>query len=156
MSAPAHPYELYRLFDRELGKVWRLGQSHLYAYLEKIEEQGLATMEVEASEGAPDRKVYRITPEGKKRFGEWLLEPSPRVRTLRLELLAKLYFYRRLGLKGMDRLAARQRKLLEERLASLDGAMRETDDDYWRSVLDFRRSEIEAIVAWLDRTAALE
>jgi DNA-binding PadR family transcriptional regulator len=151
---PAHPYELYRRFDRELGRIWRVGQSHLYAYLKRIEAEGFATVEVEEQEGRPDRNVYRITSAGKKSFEAWLREPSqPQVRKLRLELLAKLYFFRELGLPGIDKLAAAQDASLRERVASIEGAMSETGDEYWRSVLDFRKVEIEAIIAWLGRRA---
>jgi Predicted transcriptional regulators len=153
MSAPAHAYELYREYDRELGGVWRLGQSHLYAYLKELEEEGLAEVEVEEQDGRPARRVYRITPSGRRRFLSWLRSPVGRVRYVRLELLARLYFFRRLGLPGRAELMARQRELLELRMAALEKATRDTDDDYWRSVLDFRRSEIGAIVDWIRRWA---
>lgn len=150
-SGPAHPYELYRLFDRELGRVWRIGQSHLYAYLKKIEAEGFATVEVTEQEGRPDRNVYRITGAGRRRFADWLGTPSRQVRNLRLELLARLYFFRRRGMDGLGEFAEAQKALLSERVASLELAMRETDDEYWRSVLDFRRGEAEAAIAWLER-----
>jgi DNA-binding PadR family transcriptional regulator len=152
IEGPAHPYELYRRFDRELGRVWRVGQSHLYAYLKHIEAEGFASVEVEEQEGRPDRNVYSITSSGRRRFEAWLREPSkPQVRKLRLELLARLYFFRALALPGLGEFAAAQGAALDERLASIDSAMGETSDEYWRSVLDFRKSEIEAVMAWLGR-----
>lgn len=154
MSGPAHPYELSQRFERELGRVWRVGQSRLYAYVNKLEEEGYATVEVEAQEARPPRKVFRISGAGKKRFLEWLREPTRHVRNIRLEFLARLYFFRELGLEGQEELVARQKAVIEERLASIERSMRETEDEYWALVLDFRRSEMEAVVAWLGRCAA--
>jgi DNA-binding PadR family transcriptional regulator len=151
MSGPAHPYELRRRFDQGLGRVWRVGQSHLYAYLKRIEAEGFATVEVEEQEDRPSRNVYSLTAKGRKRFLEWLRSPAPHMRNLRLELLARLYFFRELGLEGQDELLARQREVIEERRASIKRAMEEAEDGYWRLVLDFRLSEMEAVIAWLGR-----
>jgi PadR family transcriptional regulator, regulatory protein AphA len=153
MSGPAHPYELYQEFSRRLGRVWRLGQSHMYAYLNGIEAEGLATAELEEQQGRPARKVYRITAAGKKRFREWMRAPSRQVRNIRLEFLAKLYFYRALGLEGAVELVRDQKAVLAERIAAMEALMLEEGDEYWRLVLDFRRSEAEAIALWLDRCA---
>jgi PadR family transcriptional regulator, regulatory protein AphA len=156
MSGPAHPYELYQRFDRELGRVWRVGQSHLYAYLKRIEAEGMAKVEVEEQESRPARNVYRLTSAGRRRFLEWLRKPSRHVRNIRLEFLVRLYFFRALELEGQDELVLAQKAVIEERLASLERSMRETDSgsEYWCLVLDFRRGEMEAILAWLDRCHA--
>jgi PadR family transcriptional regulator AphA len=150
MLGPAHPYELYRVFDAELGRVWRLGRSHLYAQLGRLADAGLATARTESRGRRPARNVYSITPNGRKAFREWMRRPSPHVRHMRLEFLARLYFHRRLGLPGLDRLVARQREVIAARMASTRGAAGETDDGYWRLVLEFRLREMEAVDAWLD------
>jgi PadR family transcriptional regulator, regulatory protein AphA len=147
---PEHPYGLNKLFGRELGRVWRLGQSHLYAHLARLAESGLAAVEAEAQVGRPDRKVYRITPAGRKAFLAWLNLPTRRVRDIRLEFLARLYFFRRLALPGLGDVITGQKALLRSRLASIDREIAGTEDEYWRLVLEFRRGEVAAIVAWLD------
>jgi len=151
MAGPAHPYELHREFNRGLGRVWRLGQSHLYAYLKSIEADGLAAVEVEEQKDRPARNVYRITSSGKRLFSEWLRVPSAQVRNIRLEFLAKLYFLGSLGLEGREELVGFQKAVLASRIESMEEAMRATEDEYWRLVLDFRRSEAQAIALWLDR-----
>jgi DNA-binding PadR family transcriptional regulator len=155
MLGPAHPYELHQKFDSELGRVWRVGQSHLYAHLKQLAESGLATIEAEAQADRPARTVYRISSAGKKRFLAWLRTPTERVRHIRLELPAQLYFYRRLELPGLENLIEGQKRILESRLESLDQGISGTEDEYWHLVLDFRRSEIEAIVGWLERCAVI-
>ena len=106
MLGPGHPYELNKLFRRDLGSVWRVGQSHIYAHLTRLAELGLAKAGAEAQDGRPNRIVYRVTAAGKKSFLAWLHEPSQHVRNIRLEFLARLYFFRRLELPGLSDLVA--------------------------------------------------
>ncbi len=151
MLGPKHPYELHQEFGRELGRVWYVGQSHLYAYLKQLAESGLATIKIEAQSNRPPRNVYHITPAGREMFLQWLHQPAQHVRTIRLEFLARLYFFRRLSLPRVEQLVADQKALLQPRVESLSRAIAEADDDYWRLVLEFRWTEMEAVISWLDR-----
>jgi DNA-binding PadR family transcriptional regulator len=151
MLGPKHPYELHQEFDRELGRVWHIGQSHLYAYLKQLAEAGLATVKTVAQPNRPARNVYHITPAGETAFLDWLHRPTQHVRYIRLEFLARLYFFRRLSLPGLEQLVAEQKTLFQLRVESLGHAIAETEDEYWRLVLEFRQSEIETILRWLDR-----
>jgi len=151
MPGPKHPYELHQEFERELGRVWRIGQSHLYAYLKQLAESGLATVQTEAQPNRPARNVYTITPAGQQVFLNWLHQPTQHVRHIRLDFLAHLYFYRRLGLPGLEQLVADQQALILSYVESLSRAITEADDEYWRLVLEFRQSEMETVIHWLDR-----
>ena len=94
MSRPRHGYELYQTFEAELGRVWQIGMSQLYAHLHQLEETGQVAAHTEPQEGRPPRKVYHLTESGRAAFEEWLRRPAPYVRHLRVEFLARLYFYR--------------------------------------------------------------
>ena len=150
MLGPQHPYELHQEFSRELGRVWRVGQSHLYAYLKQLAESGLATVKTEAQTNRPSRNIYHITAAGQETFLNWLHQPTQHVRHIRLEFLARLYFFRRLALPGLAQLVADQKALLQSRIESLNHAFSETEDEYWRLVLEFRQGEMQAIIGWLD------
>jgi PadR family transcriptional regulator, regulatory protein AphA len=150
MLGPRHPYDLHQEFERELGRVWHIGQSHLYAYLKQLAEAGLATVKTEAQSNRPSRNVYQITPAGQETFFTWLHQPTQHVRQIRLEFLARLYFFRRLAVPGLEQLVADQKALLQSRVESLGHAIAETDDEYWRLVLEFRQSEMETVIRWLD------
>jgi PadR family transcriptional regulator AphA len=151
MLGPRHPYELYQEFSQELGRVWYVGRSHLYAYLKQLAESGLATVKAEAQSNRPPRHVYYITPAGRDTFLAWLHQPAQHVRHIRLGFLARLYFFRRLSLPGLEQLVTEQKALLQPRIESLSRAAAEADDDFWRLVLEFRRGEMEAVIHWLDR-----
>ena len=151
MDRPRHGYELHQEFSRELGQVWRVGLSQLYAQIRQLEEAGLVTVRTEPQPNRPPRKVYHPTPAGREAFLDWVHRPTPHLRHIRLEFLAHLYFFRRLALPDLDRLVAEQKALYCARVESLAHAAAETDDDFLRLVLEFRQGQFEAVIHWLDR-----
>ena len=148
---PSHGYELYQEFSRELGCVWQMGRSQLYAQLKALEEGGLVTSHTEPQPNRPPRKVYDLTAKGRQAFDEWLHQPTPYLRTIRVEFLARLYFFRRLSLPGLERLVAEQKAVCRDQSWRFKRIAARTDDEFRRLVLDFRRGQLEATVAWLDR-----
>jgi PadR family transcriptional regulator AphA len=151
ISGPQHGYELHQELSRELGQVWRIGRSKLYAHLKQLGESGWVTVQTELQPNRPPRKVYHLTPAGHKAFLDWLHQPTTHLRHIRLEFLARLYFFERLSLPGLEELVASQKALLQERIVSLSRAAAEADDDFWRLVLEFRLGQMEAVIRWLDR-----
>lgn len=153
MAGPAHPYGLFREFDRELGRVWRIGRASLYARLKRAEELGLVEVESAQSAGAPDRRMHRITPSGRRCFMAWLRGSSGRVRDIRLEFLARLYFFRRLGLEGLPEAVDLQKSALSSRIAELEADIAKAagpGEEFAALVLQFRRSEAQAALRWLE------
>ncbi|GAB4530449.1 MAG: PadR family transcriptional regulator [Anaerolineae bacterium] len=150
MPGPQHPYELHQEFERELGKVWRIGRSKLYAQLKLLEGAGLVTVQIEHQLNRPSRHMYHITAAGQETFLRWLHQPAMHARHIRLEFLARLYFFRRLALPGLEQLVTRQKEILQPRIESLSHTIAETDDDFEKLVLEFRLSQMEAVVRWLD------
>lgn len=151
MSAPRHGYELYQEFTRELGRVWDLGLSNLYAQLKQLEEAGLVEVHREQQPSRPPRKVYHLTPEGRTEFLQWVRQPTPHLRHLRVEFLARLYLYRHLALDGLDLLVARQQAVCQAQIGHFERLAGETNDGFRRCVLEFRRGQLQAVVEWLDR-----
>jgi PadR family transcriptional regulator AphA len=151
MAEPQHGYELYQLFSRNLGRVWELGLSKLYAQLGQLEEAGLVEAQVELQASRPARKVYHLTPEGRAVFMEWVRQPTPYLRHIRVEFLARLYFYRQLSLDGLDALVARQQAVCEDQVERFERLASESDNEFRRCVLEFRRGQLEAVIRWLDR-----
>ena len=151
MPGPRHGYELYQELSRELGRVWELGLSKLYAQLKQLEEAGLVEARTEPQPGRPARKVYRLTPEGRSVFLEWVRQPTPYLRHIRVEFLARLYFFRRLSLDGLEEVVARQQAVCQAQIERFERLAAEADDPFRRCVLEFRRGQLEAVVRWLDR-----
>jgi DNA-binding PadR family transcriptional regulator len=151
IAQPQHGYELHQVFSRDLGQVWRVGLSQLYAQLKQMEEAGLVAAQTEPQPSRPPRKVYHITPAGREAFLDWVHRPTPQLRNIRLEFLARLYFFRRLDLPGLDQLVAEQQALYHGRVESLARAAAQTNDDFARLVLEFRQGQLKAAIRWLDR-----
>lgn len=71
-QAPAHGYSLKHQYDESFGRDRPLAYGQVYSSLARFERQGLAeVVDVEAGDG-PDRKRYRITPEGVEMVNEWV------------------------------------------------------------------------------------
>jgi PadR family transcriptional regulator AphA len=152
MERPMHGYELSQRFQSDLGQVWNVGLSHIYALLKKLEEAGLVEATREMQDNRPPRQVYHITQAGRDAFLRWVGEPVESIRQIRLEFLAKLYFCHRMGSEAVrqlvDRQLARCRRQLERlRQAEADIPASAVFDHL---ILSFRIRQVEAIMAWME------
>ena len=155
VSQPRHGYELYQELTCELGQVWHIGLSQLYAQLKQMEEAGWVSVEVEPQPNRPARKVYHLTSEGRTHFSDWVHRPTPYLRFLRIEFLARLYFFQRLRLPGLDQLVAEQKAVCLARADTFARLSAKADSDFRRLVLEFREGQMEAAIRWLDRCLEL-
>ncbi len=149
-QGPRHGYELHQEFTDSLGAVWQVGLSQLYAQLKALEDEGLVACQTEVQPNRPPRKVYSLTNLGRERFLEWLHEPTPHIRGIRLEFLSRLFLFNRLGLPGLGDLIDRQKALCQARAESLSRLANEAEDPFLRRVYEFRRGQVEAVIHWLD------
>jgi DNA-binding PadR family transcriptional regulator len=151
MSQPKHGYELHQEFSRELGGVWQIGLSQLYAQLKQLEEAALVEAISEAQPNRPPRKVYHLTLEGRAVFEDWVHQPTPYLRHIRVEFLARLYFFRQLSMPGLEQLVAEQKQVCQSQIERFDQLAAETGDPFRRCVLEFRCGQLQAVVLWLER-----
>lgn len=153
-TQPSHAYELHLLLQRTeaLGIVWRLKQSNLYALLAKLEEAGYVGSTLEPHGTRPPRKMLHLTPRGREVFTEWLESPVEHGRDFRLEFLAKLYFAAEEGKPAVSTLISRQRSACGAWLSDLEQQIQAISPEhpFERLVLQFRSSQLEAILSWLD------
>jgi DNA-binding PadR family transcriptional regulator len=159
MHRSMHGYDLYRHFQANLGRVWRISQSQMYAILKRIEAQGLIEGLVEDPEGPAGgggenaaRRYLAVTSLGLSRFSTWLLSPTDcSSRVLRLEFISRLYFASMEGgelpsVIVQDQIAAAERELSnhERILAELP-----EDEVFNRLGMDFRVRQLGAVLEWL-------
>src|SRR5215475_7437992 len=97
-----HGYELLDCFrdPSQLGEVWKLSTSQLYAVLKRLESQGLTEGHEVVMPDAPPRTEYRLTAKGEVALQAWLDEPKPSasVHRVRVEFLSRLYIARLLDI----------------------------------------------------------
>jgi PadR family transcriptional regulator AphA len=152
---PMHGYEIHHQLSNAtgLGLVWRLKQSQLYALLAKLEREGFVTTAIEYQEARPPRKMFELTERGRQAFKEWMQRPVAQGRQLRLDFLAKFYFAQLEGPEVTAQLIERQRAAchswMQQQEEGLE-ALREGRPYDWL-VHQFRRGQIEAMLAWLDK-----
>src|SRR5829696_303518 len=74
-----HGYQLIECFrdPAQLGNVWVLSTSQLYAVLKRLASQNLIIGATITSPDAPARTEYRLTPAGIQRLEHWLTETDP-------------------------------------------------------------------------------
>jgi DNA-binding PadR family transcriptional regulator len=148
MQGPAHGYALHDRAQDDLGRIWYMGMSNVYGTLKDLENAAHVESTLE-DDSYPPRKVYSITPEGRETFLAWVQAPVPAMRDVRVEFLAKLYFFHTLQLHDLEGLLDAQREACVERLKELGSRASEPIDAFDRVVTDFRRRRIEACLDWL-------
>jgi len=130
-----------------LGQVWQVKQSQLYALLNRLEEEGYVSTELEFQDSRPPRKMFALTTEGHATFQTWITQPVKHGRDMRLDFLVKLHFARQVGENVAQNLVDSQRIICQswqdERENSPQGSFEWLIDE-------FRRGQIDAMLTWLE------
>ncbi len=161
-EGPRHGYRLAAEFGAEgrLGVALRLKMSQMYAYLRKLERQGLLASHDEPGEAARrTRRVFALTPAGERAFDDWLGAPVEATREVRLAFLLKLAFTLddpNTALALLDKQRAATAAWLERLRAGAArrGAEGPAHRELGRLALRHRILLTEAALAWLDETRA--
>jgi PadR family transcriptional regulator, regulatory protein AphA len=150
---PIHGYELYKRVEDELGPVWHLGLSQMYAILNDYAERGWIRTRVQAQGLRPSKKVLELTAAGRKAFEAWMILPARGMRELRVDFFARLYFARLSGRVVMGHLIDQQ---IAESRQELDWLEKEakrpqaSDDQFRQAVRQFRIDQLHAALRWLE------
>jgi PadR family transcriptional regulator AphA len=152
-SGQKHGYEIMQFLESALESTWRVSTSQLYVLLKRLEREGLLQSSVEAQETRPSKRVFSLTPVGTNAFLEWLRSPVNHVRDLRIEFLAKLFFFRHLSLQGGNDLVNAQVKALEEIKGWIQKRQDRENDPFNKLVLGIKVMTVESWLTWL-RTQA--
>lgn len=153
-DSPDHGYALYEKVQAtpELSLIWQVKRSKLYYLLDKLAGEGLLSSTIRAQDGYPDRKIYQLTPEGMRAFGDWLTSPVLHSRYVRIAFLSKLYFaLQREGDQALALIDAQQ-KVCQGWLRTLEEEQSQVGEDDFisRQVYLFRIGQIRAMASWLE------
>lgn len=158
IEEPAYGYEIYQRLRASNGlwQVWRMKQSQLYALLKGLEAQGLVDSTFAPQPGRPARKMLTLTDTGRQAFLDWVHSPVERGREMRIEFLAKLYFALQMDVAQVDQLIATQRGICQTWQDEMPGSdtlgpmQSDSVAPFDRAVQIFRRTQIDAFIAFLD------
>ena len=149
-----HGYELLDCFrdTSQLGEVWRLSTSQLYAVLKRLEVQGLTEGHEVLVPDAPVRTEFRLTDAGDARLQAWLNElfPSASVNRVRVEFLSRLYVARLLDIPTVPLVERQKKACLEKRVELLD-CLNNAEPGIGRLTLELVVAQLDVILQWLDR-----
>ena len=148
-----HGYELLESFhqNHELGRVWKLSTSQIYAVLKRLESQDWITGHEVASGNAPPRTEYRLTAAGETRLRAWLDEPCPSasIRHIRVEFLSRLFIARQLGIP-VTAIVQRQRATCQKKYAELLNEHTAAAPGIDRLSLELHIAQLKAVLQWID------
>ena len=153
MTGPKHGYEILQYIETAMGSTWYVGTSQLYVLLKKLEQDDLLRSIMETQDTRPPKRVFSLRPAGKKSFLDWLHSPTEHVRDLRIEFLAKLFFFNRLSLKGGSELISVQIQVLEQIKERIKQRQKKEKDPFKRLIFGFKIATVEAWLEWLVKQA---
>jgi DNA-binding PadR family transcriptional regulator len=151
-----HGYELKSRFDEKVGEFWSLNFGQIYSTLDRLEKEGLVSHDREIQERRPDRKIFRITLEGRDELAVWLSTPVNKVRALRDEFFIKLVFLDQSNPSAILELINRQKALYLKRMNQLTRrklTLKKRDQDFEaltaELLVDAALFHAEADIQWL-------
>ncbi len=95
-----HGYRIKQHMEQHFGHLWSINYGQIYPNLKRMEQEGLVTKKEVLQSGTPTRKLYSITPAGKKAFAEWLVSDPHGNMLLRDPFLLRFVFF---GFGSRDR-----------------------------------------------------
>jgi PadR family transcriptional regulator, regulatory protein AphA len=153
MHRSMHGYDLYNQYQTQLGRVWRMSQSQMYAVLKRLEAQGLVSGLLEEDSRGPSRRLLSVTEAGSSRFSLWLLQPSDcSSRVMRLEFISRLFFASAQGKDMLDSVIREQMAAVSRELGNHERLYASLDKGqvFNRLSLDLRVRQLKASLDWLN------
>ncbi len=152
-------YAIKQMIDQSLNHFWKISYGQIYPTLKKLVQDGWATVQESAEEGAPAKKEYFITAKGKTALREWLQRPVGDIPVEKNDILLKVFFSRHQQRSDtITHLETYKQKLqeryqtyeaIEQMIASMDN---EADAPYWLFTLDYGKRMTAAAVDWCSDT----
>ncbi|HXF36636.1 MAG TPA: PadR family transcriptional regulator [Actinomycetota bacterium] len=85
-------YDLLKLAEESVGHFWSPAKSQVYAELRRLVAEGYATEREVEQANRPDKRLYRITPEGERALRAWLADPRREPEVIKSPGLLKVFF----------------------------------------------------------------
>lgn len=159
-AKPQHGYQILNHFNHpeNLGRVWSVSTSQVYAVLKRLEGEGALVGEQVSGEDAPDRTVYSLTPRGEERLKAWLKDPkpSPSIRRVRIDFISRLYVARLLALSPAEMIHNQLFACQQERRRRLDTHPAAGEDTLEPIIEDFILGQLDAAIVWLSRLSEID
>jgi DNA-binding PadR family transcriptional regulator len=152
-AEPSHGYGLLERFrsKEQLGHIWHLSASQLYAVLKRLEDSGaIQGIDVESPD-APSRREYQLLPAGEQQLQDWLFEkhPSASLHRIRVIFLSKLYIASQLG-QPVGEIFQNQIAACKQQHDAFQMELQGADGDINQLALDLVINQLSAVIGWLE------
>lgn len=146
-----HLLEKFRSKD-QLGRIWTMSTSQLYAVLRRLEEKGAIAGEEMSVPNAPSKIVYSVTPEGIKVLEEWLYDENPpsSIHLIRVIFISRLYIASLLGY-DIGSIVDRQKKVCQAQLEMFSLEKKGQMSGVERLTVEFVIGQLNAAISWLEQ-----
>lgn len=157
---PMTGYDLKtQCFDLSVSNFWSADQAQIYRTLEKLESSRLVESQLEFQSNRPNRKLFRITEEGRSELRHWLTTVQP-LPVHREPFLVQLYFAEEIENAIIVNLLQDQKTKHEEQLRTYRNIQLENGQDekttrpYFlaAATLDLGILSEETYIKWIDNT----
>ena len=123
---PMHGYRLKKIVDQRLSPLWGLTTGQIYQSLAAMERTALVESRIERRGHRPRRRVYAVTPAGKRHLATWLDRPPAHVsRAFRQEAIIRMMFLDAASAPEFERWLGRE----SDEIGSLLGRVRQMRND---------------------------
>jgi DNA-binding PadR family transcriptional regulator len=162
---PMTGYELKQNMDVSTVHFWNAKLSQIYTVLKSLEQEGWIVSKVKPQEERPDKRIYTLTPEGKRNLQAWLAEPQTEqaqqkhglllklffsAQIDRENVIAQLHFQRSLHERQADFYRTKSRAVIQEILKQSPAL--EQEETFWEATRRFGELYEEMYVKWLNET----
>lgn len=151
-AQPAHGYELLDYFRSyaQLGRIWTMSTSQLYAVLKRLEREGAIVGREVAALNAPPRIEYEVTSQGNIRLDAWLFasKPSPSIHRIRVLFLSRIFIANLLKIPFKPIVDA-QIASCEAQKILFEDKLRTKGTDIELLTIDFIIRQLNSAILWL-------
>jgi len=120
-KSPKHGYEIKKIIEEEIKPLTNITLTSIYYNLEKLSKRGYLQYDLERSGQRPEKRVYRLTSKGEKRFYKLLIKNFLFLERPFFNLDLILYFLEEIPKKQMQ-------KLISKRISSLESVLNWTEE----------------------------
>lgn len=154
---PMHGYELGKQLNAVVNAEWDVKPGQIASTLTRLKEAGLVDYNVEATDDAPDRKVYFITAAGQEELQTWYLTPEVHEYKLGDAFYIKLVLSLTGGPVRPENVLMTQRRELYQQLHEVTEIARRADPRTqlpWILLLESAIMHLEADLRWIEMCEA--
>jgi PadR family transcriptional regulator AphA len=145
-------YDLSKMVDHSIGHFFSPAKSQIYSELRRLVDLGFADVEHVNQTVRPNKRLYSITPEGRRELKTWLENSEVEPDSIKSPFLLKMFFGALISREVLISQVKQAHEQAQEELQALEAVEAEIKDKpeylYPNLVLGFGLAHNRASVSW--------